>query len=91
MILILVNTLDRNKKVKEKHKILLKTNLFSMILILVNIFDMNKKELYEKTSKTTTSTIFKLHKKNWTIFENFEGSRSNLPLTITVVVIFKFV
>ena len=24
MILILVNTLDRNKKVKEKHKILLK-------------------------------------------------------------------
>ena len=49
-----------------------------MILILVNIFNMNKKELYEKTSSSTTTTIFSYTKK-WTIFGNFEGSRSNLP------------
>ena len=50
-----------------------------MILILVNIFDMNKKELYEKDIKSNNNNHLQLHKKFWTIFENFEGSGSNLP------------
>ena len=50
-----------------------------MILILVNIFDMNKKELYEKDIKNNNNNHLQLHKKIWTIFENFEGSGSNLP------------
>ena len=48
-----------------------------MILLLVNIFDMNNKELYEKRYQNNNNNL-KLHKKNWTIFENFEGSGSNL-------------
>ena len=62
MILILLNTLDQNKKVKEKHKILLKEYFLSMILILVNIFDTNKKELYEKDIKNNNNNHLQLHK-----------------------------
>ena len=51
----------------------------SMILILVDIFDMNKKEVYEKDIKNNNNNHLQLNKKNWTIFGNFEGSRSNLP------------
>ena len=61
-----------------------------MILILVNIFDMNNKEVSEKYIKNNNNNHLELHKKNWTIFENFEGYGSNLT-TISVVVIFKFV
>ena len=43
------------------------------------MFDMNKKELYKKDIKNNNNNHFQLHKKNWTIFENFEGSGSNLP------------
>ena len=46
-----------------------------MILIFVNILDMNKKELYEKTSKQQKQPSSVTKK---SIFENFEGSRSNL-------------
>ena len=62
MILIFLNTLDQNKKVKEKHKILLKEYFLSMILILVNIFDTNKKELYEKDIKNNNNNHLQLHK-----------------------------
>ena len=90
MILILVNTLDKNKKAKEKHKILLKDLFLSMILIIVNIFNINKKELYENTSSTTTTTIFSYTKKNWTILEILKFPVQTY-MTISVVAIFKFV
>ena len=50
-----------------------------MILILVNILDMNNKELYEKDIKNNNNNHLQYNKKNWTIFENFEGFGSNLP------------
>ena len=43
----------------------------------MNILDMNKKELQEKDIKNNNNH-FQLHKINWIIFENFEGSGSNL-------------
>ena len=61
-----------------------------MILILVNMFDVNNKELYEKTSKITTTTIFSIKKKFGSYLKIL-----NVPdqtyLTISVVAIFKFV
>ena len=50
---------------------------------------MNKKELYEKTLSTTT-IIFNYTKTNWTIFEILKVPDQTY-LTISVVVIFKFV
>ena len=50
-----------------------------MILILMNIFDMNKKKLYENTSKQQQQQPSSITQNIWTIFENFEGSWSNLP------------
>ena len=49
-----------------------------MILILVNIFNMSNKELYEKKIKNKNNNHLQLHKRIWTIFENFEGFGSNL-------------
>ena len=43
------------------------------------MFDMNKKELYEKDIKNNNNSNHLQLQKNWTIFENFEGSGSNLP------------
>ena len=61
-----------------------------MILILVNIFDMNNKNCTKKTSKTTTTTTFSYAKKNWTIFKILKVPDQTY-MTISVVVIFKFV
>ena len=50
-----------------------------MMLIPVNIFNMNNKELYKKDIKNNNNNNhLQYNKKMWTIFENFEGSGSNL-------------
>ena len=56
------------KEAKEENKILLKDLASIVILILVSTFILNKKESYEKTPRTTTTTIFGYTKFVWTIF-----------------------
>ena len=51
---------------------------------------MNKKELYENTSKTTTTTIFSYTKKFGQYLKILKVPDQTY-LTISVVVIFKFV
>ena len=86
--MILVKKLDRNKKVKEKHKILLKTNFFNDINTREYIRYEQKRivrKRHQKQQQPSSGT-----QKNWIIFENL-----NVPdqtyLTISIVVISKFV
>ena len=66
------------------------TNLFSMILILVNIFDMSKKELNEKYIKNNNNNHHKLYKKSGQYLKILKVPDQTY-ITISVVVIFKFV
>ena len=61
-----------------------------MILILVNIFDMNNKELYEKDIKDNNNNHLKLYKKFGQYLKILKVPDQTY-LTISVVVIFKFV
>ena len=73
MILILVNTLDLNKRVKEKNKIFLKDlNVFDDINICEHIRSEQERIVRKKTSKKTTTTIFSYTKFVWTISWRFQ-------------------
>ena len=61
-----------------------------MILILVNVFNMNKKELYEKISSTTTTSIFNYTKQIRQYLKILKVPDQTY-MTISIVVIFKYV
>ena len=63
-----------------------------MLLILVNIFDMNKKEVYEKDIKNNNNNNhLQLNKQKFGQYLKILKDPDQSYLTISVVVIFKFV
>ena len=64
-----------------------------MLLILVNIFDLNKKEVYEKDIKNNNNNNnhLQLNKQKFGQYLKILKDPDQSYLTISVVVIFKFV
>ena len=88
--MILVNILDRNKKVKEKHKILLKDYFLFDDINIREYIQYEKERIVWKRHQKQQQQQSSVTQKNWTIFENLKVPDQTY-LTISIVVIFKFV